>query len=222
MEAINYNDEINNIIEDQDDTYQIKQDESWRITSMDLAVWADNMIHDKEVKIASIEKVVNNNIQALEAKIEKLKQWKEESTKKDSDDISFFKEHLHLWHKKTIEEEKSRNEELTANGKKAKPLSNTIKLPYHNLTAKKQRPLITINGKDTTKAKTDEDFIRYVKENNPEYIKVIEEVQWGDYKDTLKMTEYNGKLVYVDDSGVPIDFIQLTQRPEEYNWKVKE
>ncbi|MHB0943352.1 hypothetical protein ACYCSU_17020 [Paenibacillus sp. ALE1] len=222
MEAINYNDEISEILEDADDFYQLKRDESWRITSMDLAVWADNMIHDKEVKIATIEKVANNNIQALEAKIEKLKQWKEESTKKDNDDISFFKQHLHLWHRKIIEEEKSRNEELIVNGKKAKALSNTIKLPYRNLTAKKQRPLTTINGKDTTKAKTDEDFIRYVKENNPEYIKVIEEVQWGDYKDTLKMIEFNGKFVYVDDAGVPIDFIQLTERPEEYNWKVKE
>ncbi|MGG1650534.1 hypothetical protein ABHN03_25275 [Paenibacillus sp. NRS-1775] len=222
MEAINYNDELNEILEDQDYTYQLKQDESWRIASMDSAVWADGMIHDKEIKIAGIEKVANDNIQALEAKIEKLKQWKDESTKKDIDDISFFKEHLHLWHKKTIEEEKMRNAELVAEGRKVKALSSTIKLPYRNLTAKKQRPSIIINGKDTTNAKTDEKFISYVKENSPEFIKVTEEVKWGDYKDTLKMTELNGKLVYVDDAGSPIDFIKLTERPEEYNWKIKE
>ncbi|MEJ1715024.1 hypothetical protein SMA37_25780, partial [Escherichia coli] len=85
---------------------------------MNLAVWADNLIHDKEEKIAEIENITNVNIEALQAKIEKLKQWQEDSTKKFHNDISFFKEHLYLWHTNTIKDEKLENEELVAKGKK--------------------------------------------------------------------------------------------------------
>lgn len=220
MSAYNYQNEVDIIIDEQDDTYQLLQDPTWKITSLELATWADEKIHEKEVKIAEVEKVADKNIEALKAKIERLEQWKEDATKRDKDDITFFKEHLHLWHNKKIEQEKLENEELKAKGKKEKKLSKTIKLPYRDLTSKIQQPVILINGKEPIKAKDDELFVKYVKENNPECIKTTEEVKWSEYKDTLKTKTHDGKLIYVDDAGAPIEFIQLTERGEKYDWKL--
>jgi hypothetical protein len=147
MEAYSYQ----NIVEDQDEMYQLQQNEAWCIDSMGLAVWADNLIHDKEESIAEIENVADSNIEALKAKIEKLEQWKEDSTKKYHNDITFFKEHLHLWHMKTIRDEKIENEELIALDKKPEKLSSTVKLPYRDLTCRTQQPVITVNGKEIAK-----------------------------------------------------------------------
>ncbi|OMD66906.1 host-nuclease inhibitor Gam family protein [Paenibacillus odorifer] len=222
MEAYDYQNEVEDLIEDQDESGYIMQDETWRINSMDLAVWADSLIHDKEERIAEIENVANNNIQALEAKVEKLKQWKEDSTKKDQSDIAFFKEHLHLWHMNTIRNEKHENTELVAIDKEPKKLSLTVKLPYRNLTCRAQQPVITLNGKEIGKAKDDAAFVQFVKENSPEFIQTTEEVKWGEYKKTLKMIEHNGKMIYVDGvTGDPLEFIDLKKQDEKYDWKIK-
>lgn len=222
MVVYDYQNEVNELIEDQDELSYIAQEESWRVLDLAAAVWVDEKIHEREVKIAEVEKIADDSIAALEAKIEKLKSWKDASTKADKDRISFFKEHLHIWHSNLIESEKQINTELVAKGKKEKKLSLTIKLPYHNLNCRNQSPEIIINGKSTADAKKDEVFIKYVKENSPEYIKTIEEVKWSEYKDSLNTSVVNGKLMYVDENGSPIEFIKLQQRGEKYDWKPTE
>ncbi|MGM1044791.1 MAG: hypothetical protein ACQEXX_01455 [Bacillota bacterium] len=221
MSAFNCQNEVDNIIEEHDDTYTLQQDPTWKITSLELAVWADEKLHELEVKISEVEKVADSNIDALKAKIEKLELWKEEATKKEKDNTTFFKEHLHLYHQRVMEEQMLDNEKLIANDKKPKKITKTIKLPYRDLTCKSQSPSILINGKEPAKAKDDEVFLKYVKENNPEFIKTVEEVKWGDFKDTLKTTVLNGKLVYVDDAGSPINFITLAERRDKYDWRLK-
>lgn len=222
MGAYEYQNEVNELIEDQDELSYIAQDESWKVLDLATAVWVDEKIHEREIKIAEVEKVADDNIAALEAKIEKLKAWKETSTKVDKDRITFFKEHLHLWHEKLIISEKRTNAELKAQEKKEKKLSLTVKLPYRNLTCRNQSPEIIINGKSTAEAKKDETFVKYVKENSPEYIKTIEEVKWSEYKDSLKTSVVDGKLMYMDENGSPIEFIKLQQRGEKYDWKLTE
>lgn len=221
MSSIQYQNEVDNIIGDQDETFWLQQDTGWKIDSLELAVWADEKIHEQEIKISEVEKVADSNIAALEAKIDKLKQWKEESTKKDKADITFFKEHLHSWHMKKIEEEKSENVELLAKGKKEKKLSKTIKLPYRDLTCKAQQPVILINGKEPSKAKEDKEFIDFVKRDNPEFIETKELVKWAEYKDSLQTKKVDGKLVYVNDCGEPLDIITLKEQGEKYDWKIK-
>jgi|GEM_PF-3360020 len=222
MEAYEYQNEVNELIEDQDELSYIIQDETWKVLDLATAVWVDEKIHEREVKIAEVEKVADDNITALEAKIEKLKAWKDASTKVDKDRITFFKEHLHIWHSKLIDCEKQINEELIAKGKKEKKLSLTVKLPYRNLTCRNQSPEIIINGKDTLNAKKDETFVKYVKENSPQYIKTTEEVKWSEYKDSLNTSVIDGELMYVDENGSPIEFIKLQQRGEKYDWKLTE
>jgi len=220
MSTINsYQEELTNIIDEED--VQFHHDPSWKIESLELAVWADERVHEKEIRIAEVENVADSNIEALKTKIAKLKLWKEEATKKDKDKISFFKEHLHLYHRKVIETEKIENEELKNKGKREKKLSKTIKLPYRDLKCSTQQPEILINGKEVTKAKDESEFVAFVKENSPEYIATKEEVRWAEYKKTLKTTVNDGKMTYVDNTGSPLRFIELKGLPDKYEWKQK-
>ncbi|WP_339304393.1 host-nuclease inhibitor Gam family protein [Paenibacillus sp. FSL L8-0435] len=216
----NYEDELNEILDENEESL-IHYDPTWKIDSLELAVWADEKIHEKEVKIAEVEKVANSNIEALKVKIEKLEAWKTEATNKDKNEITFFKEHLHLYHRKMIEKETMENEELKAKGKKEKKISKTIKLPHRDLTCKAQQPAILINGKEPSKAKEDSELLAFVKENSPEFIKTKEEVEWGEYKKKLKTTVVDGKLTYVDETGSKLDFITLQELGDKYDWKQK-
>lgn len=220
MGVYNYQNEVEKLIEDQDETGYIMQDESWKIHDLSTAVWADGLIREKEIEIGNIESIADGNIAALEAKIEKLKEWKDNSTKKYKNDITFFKEHLHLWHGKIIQAEKEVNKELVTKGKKEKKLTLTVKLPYRNLTCRSQNPTIMVNGKEVVKAKDDQEFVKYVKENNPEFIKTTEEVKWAEYKDTLKTKVIDGEMMYVDENGSPIEFIKLQKRGDKYDWNI--
>lgn len=212
----NYEDELNNILEEQDETDRLRQDERWTVTSLNSAIWVDSIIREKEVSILEKESIADESIAKLQEKIDRLIQWKEESTKKERKDIEFFKTHLTLWHMSTIDAELNENETLKAAGKKEKPISKTIKLPYRDLTYRAQQPEALVNGKEITKAKDDPSLVSFVKANNPEFIK--EEVQWGEYKKTL--TNNNG--VYIDSNGQVVDVISLVEKPAKFDWKVKE
>jgi hypothetical protein len=168
------------------------------------AVWVDGLVYEKEKKIEEIEQIYKERMEAFKTKMD---EWKESAAKKHVNDIEFFKTHLHAYQLRVIDEEKS---------SKAKKISSTIKLPTRSLTFKKQQPQILINGKEVDKAKDDKQLVQFVKENSPDFIK--EEVKWGDYKKTLKTKEHEGRLIYCDDAGQPIDFIQLIERPEKCDW----
>lgn len=202
MEA--YNQQIEELLLEDDEVYQLQQNEKWAVRDYSTAVWVDSVIVEREQKIAEIEQIYNERMEAFKAKMD---QWKESASKKYLNDIEFFKTHLHGYHLRVMDEEKAKG---------AKKISTTIKLPTRSLTFKKQQPEILLNGKEITKAKDDAQFIQFVKENSPEFIK--EEVKWGDYKKVLKQQVIDGRLMYVDDAGQPIDFIQLIERPEKLDW----
>jgi hypothetical protein len=206
--SINYENEVNELLQEQDEVYLIQQDDSFAIRDLGTAAWADNIVRENELKVAEIEAVYNQRLEAMKSKLDV---WKDSASKKHLNNIEFFKVHLHAYHLRVIDEEK-------ANGVPDKKLSKTIKLPTRNLTMTKQQPEILINGKESSKAKSDPVFVKFVKENNPEFIK--EEVSWGDYKKTLKQKEIDGKLTYFDDAGQPIDFIELVERGVKFDWKI--
>jgi hypothetical protein len=206
-----YKEQINDVIE-QDEENDIQVQENWKIKNLSEATWADEKIKEAEDKIANVNKVRDEAIEKLEQKIERLKEWGVEATKKDQQTIDFFKLHLHLWHQDILEQEQR-------NGIPEKKQSKTIKLPYRDLTCRKQQPEILIYGKEPSKMKNDPNFVAFVKANNPEFIK--EEVAWGDYKKTLKQGEKNGKLVYVDDAGQTLDFVELIDKGLAFDYKNK-
>jgi hypothetical protein len=199
-----YNQQIEEALLEDDEVYQLQQDQAWGVYDYGMAVWVDGILVEKEKKVEEIEQIYNERMDSFKAKMDL---WKESAAKKHVNDIEFFKQHLHAYQLRVIDEEKAN---------KAKKISSTIKLPTRSLTFKKQQPEILVNGKEVSKAKDDPSFVQFVKENSPDFIK--EEVRWGDYKKILKQTNIDGKLFYVDDAGQPLEFIQLIERPEKCDW----
>ena len=76
MSTVQYQNEVDNIIEDQDETFWLQQDTGWKIDSLELAVWADEKIHEKEMKIAEVEKVADGNIADSKQKLRNLNNGK--------------------------------------------------------------------------------------------------------------------------------------------------
>ena len=64
-------------------------------------------------------------------------------------------------------------------------------------------------GEDVTKHKSDEDFIKEIKEINESFIKQTEEVMWGDLKKKLAVDDDGN--VYVKDTGEYIESITTQQ-----------
>lgn len=64
-------------------------------------------------------------------------------------------------------------------------------------------------GEDVTKHKSDEDFIKEIKEIDESFIKQTEEVMWGDLKKKLAVDDDGG--VYVKDTGEYIESITTQQ-----------
>ncbi|GFN32463.1 host-nuclease inhibitor Gam family protein [Paenibacillus xylaniclasticus] len=198
--------QIEDVLLEEDEVQQLQQDQTWSIRDYGSAVWADSVVHEREQKIEEIEYIYNERVEAF---IKKMDEWREQASKKYLNDIEFFKVHLHAYHMRVLDEERAQN---------AKKLSKTIKLPFRTLTFTKQQPEILINGKEVSKAKDDPNFVAFVKANNPEFLK--EEVNWGDYKKTLKAQKIDGKLIYIDEKGQPLEFIQLIERSEKLDWKL--
>lgn len=65
------------------------------------------------------------------------------------------------------------------------------------------------DGEDVTKHKSDENFIKEIKEIDESFIKQTEEVMWGDLKKKLAVDDDGG--VYVKDTGEYIESITTQQ-----------
>jgi hypothetical protein len=192
-----------------DEVERIRQDERWSIKDLATAVWADGVVAENEKKVAEIEEIYNKRLEEFKTKLD---QWKENASKKYLNTIDFFKTHLHVYHMRVLDEERAR-------GVPESKQTKTIKLPTRKLECRKQKPEALIDGVEVVKAKSNPKFVSYVKENSPEFIKTSEEVLWDKFKKTLKQVKVDGKLMYVDSTGQKIDFIELIERPEKYDWK---
>jgi hypothetical protein len=213
----NYNEELNNIMEEESEFSIYRNDERWGIYNLETAVWADSLIYEKELSIEAKEKIADDNIAKLEVKIQQLKEWKENATKKEKSDVEFFENHLIIYLTNLIKEEKAENTRLVALGKKEKPITKSIKLPFSVLSCRAQQAEATVEGKEIAKAKDNVEFVKFVKETNPEFIN--EEVAWGEYKKTLSQIKLNGRLTYMDQNGAPMEFINLMERPDKLERK---
>lgn len=194
-----------------------RNDEKWSVKNLETLVWCDSIIYEKEQVIAEKESIADMNIEKLENKIKQLKEWKENATKKEKSDIDFFQSHMMVYHMKLIDEEKEQNKILEASNKKPKPITKSIKLPFSTLTCRTQAAEALVGGKELTKAKDDPAFVKFVKENNPEFIN--EEVAWGEYKKTLTQTVVGGKQVYLDSASQFVDMITLIERADKFERK---
>lgn len=178
--------------------------EGFAIDTLDLAVWADEKVHDAEVKIAEIETLANERIQVLQSKIDKLNDWKTDAQDPYVRTIEFFKPRLLAYLAAEIDKQ------IKA---KAKKISKSIKLPYRNLVSRSQQPSVERN---------EDLLLKWAEENAPEFVERKSSVKWGALKETLKQVNIDGELVYVDANGVKVEGVTLIDKGEVYDWKLKE
>ncbi len=172
--------------------------EEWGVTDLSSAVWADERIHEAQVKINEIEKLAEERIEVLQRKIEVVEAWKEEAKKPYLETVSFFGAKLMLYLQQTI------NEQIEAGKKK---IVKTLKLPFNKPAFKKKQPEIK---------RDDTQLLIWLEENHPEYIEHKPTVKWAELKKTLTQAEVDGKLVYIDSNGQVVPHIELTERPDEF------
>lgn len=206
----NYQEQVELILneEDQEELEEVYQNEKWKIESMESAIWADSMIFDKKQEIYQIEKTADEGIKKLQAKINKLEEWKETATSNSKNGIEFFKQHLFIFLKKQMEEDKAKDE---------KKIRKVLKLPYHKVAYKTQKPEGYIEDKKVTDNANHPQFVDFVKKSDSKFI--LESVQWGEYKKTLTEVTRDGKTSYVDQNGQVVEIITMVDRPDFFELK---
>mgnify|MGYP001408408044 CR=1 FL=1 len=137
--------------------------DGWTIDNKEMAMKVDYVIHKMEEKIAEDEAIAESQKAPLQAKIDKLEEgktkideWLERSTKSYKNTIESLKNHLILFHMRTIEAEKEENKKREAEGKKPLKISKSIKLTYRDLTSKVKQPSII---------KDDNELLNWVESN---------------------------------------------------------
>lgn len=86
----------------------------------------------------------------------------------------------------------------------------SVTLPAGKIVKKLPKTeFIMQGGEDVTKHKSDENFIKEIKEIDESFIKQTEEVMWGDLKKKLAVDDDGG--VYVKDTGEYIESITTQQ-----------
>ena len=177
-------------------------EESFRITDLKLAIWADEKAHDAEVKLQEIDTLADERIAVLQAKIDKLNEWREEAKRPYLSSIEFFKQHLLAYLAQTIREQIESG---------AKKIAKSVKLPFRTLQAKSQQPEII---------KDDALLTAWADANTQGFVEYKPTLKWGELKKTLTMQNVNGQLVYVDENGEIVPHITLIERPDVLDWKV--
>lgn len=172
--------------------------EGWSVTDLESAMWADERIHEAQVKVDEIDKLADERIEVLKKKIETIESWRDEAKKPYLETISFFASKLMLHLKQMIDEQ-------IAAGKKK--VVKTLKLPYNKLAFRAKQPDIK---------RDDTNLLEWVEKNHPEFVERKVTVKWSELKKTLKQTERDGKLVYVDSNGEVVPHVELTEKPDEF------
>lgn len=236
------NEELNQItdqyLEEVDEDVEVElgefRSEGWTIDNKEMAMKVDYLLHKLEEKIAEDELIAESQKAPLQAKIDKLEEgktkideWLERSTKSAKATIESLKNHLILFHMRTVEAEEKENEKRVADGKKPLKISKSIKLTYRDLTSKAKQPEIVKdddkviswledNYSNSLKIFEIENFIKEKYENddvyvtvaelneflskmNPDFVKVEKKLAWSEYKKTL--TRHMTEIKETDEKG---------------------
>ncbi|MFJ7950750.1 host-nuclease inhibitor Gam family protein [Lysinibacillus sp. NPDC096418] len=171
-------------------TEEIKQ--RYEITNLESLNWAFR-------QIANAQAELNKNQALADVEIDRIKRWQEDESKSHLNTVEFFQHLIAEYHAK----------ELAENQKK-----KSISTPY----GKSKSTTSSAQPEKPTKA-DEEKLLVFVKENNKKLIKVTEEVQWGEFKKTLKVVEIDGLEKVIDENGQ--DVPGVTIKPKNTTFKVE-
>jgi len=154
------------------------------------AVWAINMINQSQ-------KAIEDTKALAEYRIKKTNEWLSQETQRNQKEIDFFLAMLRPY------------AESKLIGK-----SKMVKLPNGNIQFKSQSPVLYV-GMDKADANNLK-LLEYVKKSAPDYLKIKESVEWGEFKKALKITD-EGRVITSD--GEVLDFMRGEIRPDAISVK---
>jgi len=167
-----------------------EQAEDFTVTSMEDAITADSRIMYHKGKQQEIEGMVKSQVDALESKIARLKEWGEEAKEPYLNKERFYTHRLEFFLRDQLN-----------NGLKKK----SIELPNVKLKMVKQQPEFT----------KDEDMLfKYAKAN--EMVKVKESTDWTAVKKAGKVVGN----VLIDENGEQIPGVEVMPRPDKFSIEV--
>lgn len=172
---------------------EIDSDESefqkFEITDIDSLNWAFR-------KLSALKSKQKETKQLAEKERLRITSWEQSELAAVRSSIEFFETMAAQYHMKQLEED---------------PKSKTISTPYGKVksTTSKAQP----DKQDEAK------LLAFAKENKLSFIKVTEEIKWGDLKKTLQVVELNGQQVVVDESGQVVP--GATVKPQTTTFKVE-
>ncbi|WP_206921856.1 host-nuclease inhibitor Gam family protein [Alicyclobacillus suci] len=155
-----------------DELNQQEAQERFRVTDKMSANWCLR-------KLQALQAKANEVNELAKAEIERITSWRDKELEQVNKHVEFFQGLLTEWHMQQYEADPKVNK--------------SIKLPYGTLKSRttKHQP-----------SKLDEAaLLEHVKATDEAFVKVIETVEWGEYKKTLSVIEVNGQLAVVDANG---------------------
>ena len=148
-------------------------------------------------KILRLQQKNNDIKQLAELQINKIKQWQERESEGNDSSISYLTSLLEPYAKSKLD------------GKK-----KTVKMPSGNVSFRAVSPGYFIAGNKVDGK--NQRLLDYVKQSDPEYLKIEESVNWSEFKDTLKSLS-TGQVLTND--GEILDFISAVEYPDAVSVK---
>ncbi|MFJ7407507.1 MULTISPECIES: host-nuclease inhibitor Gam family protein [unclassified Lysinibacillus] len=164
----------------------------YEITNLESLNWAFR-------QIANAQAELKKNQALADAEYDRIKRWQEDESKSHINTVEFFQHLIAEYHTK----------ELAENPKK-----KTISTPYG-----KSKSTTSSAQPDKPTNADEEKLLEFVKANKKELVKTVEEVQWGEFKKTLKVVEIDGVEKVIDENGQ--DVPGVTIKPKNTTFKVE-
>jgi hypothetical protein len=161
----------------------------FEITDIDSLNWAFR-------KLSALKSKEKETKQLAEKERIRITSWEQKELSAVRSSIEFFETMAAQYHMKQLEED---------------PKSKTISTPYGKVksTTSKAQP----EKEDGNK------LLAFAKENKLPFIKVTEEIRWGEFKKTLQIAEKDGVQIVIDENGQTVP--GATVKPQTTTFKVE-
>lgn len=172
------------------DEHEDEVTERWKITNDDEAEWLIDKVNDELYEINRYEISLINKIETLKAKLEKVKNEKQDKIERRN---GYLLEYF---------------ETLDDKAKKKTKTMEKYRLPSGEIVKKYPGP----------EYKRDNDIlVKWAKESKlNDYVEVKESVKWADLKKNTQIV--SGQLVYKD-TGEIVDGVEVVERPPTLEFK---
>jgi hypothetical protein len=158
------------------------------------AVWCLRKIKHLKEKQAKNEKLAESEIEDIQKEIDEVQKWLDEENDKLQNSINFFEPTLYSYALELRKED---------------PELKTHKLPFGQLQFRKKRPKWKYDN---------EKLLEFVEKNYEELVKVRKNVDKRKLKSWVKIV---GGKVIMEKTGEVIEGVEVEERPEKFNVKIK-